>query len=356
MPPYSALFSISLTQNQFPQVAAAVNGRPGFLAVEYDAVIPTESRASARLTAQSARFVQWLRDAGGEDQNSFRSALEEAIQDGLAMVSVDLPEHPSTQLIATLYERLISQAAQVLPRSISTWGGNGLDELQVAVELVEDSRQPVRPHVDLASLVLDQGHLTVAASSTERAAATPRPLQVSLGFDPTDGPLAWVRVRSGNSEVVLRAPEFHRSELARVSRASPLTVTAGFNNGAHNHSQDVRPPEGTELRLSPCDVGLRALSVNAEPLAAAGMEAVEISLRYRPPQRADEQRATMRLHDRTWVSQWWVAAGTPSWLRYLEISWKAIDPDGHVALVSTDTTRSPEIVLSLQGVNSNAAD
>jgi hypothetical protein len=63
MPPYAALFSVTLTKEQFSHVAAAVNGRAGFLAVEYDAVLPTESRASARLMPQSARFVQWLRDA-----------------------------------------------------------------------------------------------------------------------------------------------------------------------------------------------------------------------------------------------------------------------------------------------------
>jgi hypothetical protein len=357
MPPYAALFSVSLTKEQFPQVAAAVNGRAGFLAVEYDAVLPTENRASARLMPQSARFVQWLRDAGGGDQNSFRSALEEAIQDRLAIVTVNLPENPSTQLIATLYERLISQAVAVLPRLIGTGEGNGIEELEVAVELVEDARQPLRPRVDLASLDLDPARITVAAApSTERAGATPRPLRVSLGFDPAGAPLAWVRVRGGSSEVVLRAPDFRRSELAGDWQAHPLMVTAGFNNGAHNQSQDIRPPEGTELRLSPEHLGLRSLSVDATPLAAAGMDEAEISLRYRPPHRQDEQRATIQFHDRTWASRWWVVTRTASWLRYLEFSWKAIDPDGRVAIASTDTPRYPEIVLSLQGGNSNAAD
>jgi hypothetical protein len=348
MQPYSALFSVSLTKEQFPQVAAAVNGRSGFLAVEYSADLLIETRARARLTPQSSLFLPWLRDTGGEDENSFRSALEEAIQDGLALVSVELPERASTQLIARLYDRLLSQAGIVLPRLIQSWNGANVSELEVAVDLTEEARYALRPRIDLASLALDPTRITMTAGSgTERAEGGMRPLRVGLGFDPAGTPLSWVRVRSGESEVVLRAPTFRPADLTGDWRADALSVTAGFTNGAQNHSVELRPPVRPELRLAPEQLGLRSLLVDAEPLAAAGMASAEISLRYRPPHRPDEQRATIEFRDSTWARRWWVVTRTSSWLPYLEFSWKAIAPDGHVAGASSDRASSPEIVLSL---------
>jgi hypothetical protein len=356
-PPYSALFNVSLTEQQFPQVAAAVNGRAGFLAVEYDASLPTEVRASARLTPLSSRFVQWLRDAGGTDQSAFRSALEEAIQDGLAAVTVSLPEQPSSQLVGTLYEQLMDRAVAVLPRLIGSWEGDGIGVLEVAIELAQNASQPLRPTVDVAALVIDPARINVVAGpSTERSPVFPRPLRVSLDFDPDGAPLAWVRVRSGMSEVLLKAPDFRRADLSGDWRAGPLTITAGFTNGADNRSMDIPPPDGTELRLQPEQLGLRAFSIDAKPLADAGARSAEISLRYRPPQRSGEQRETLQFGNGTWATRWWVVTATSSWLRYLEYSWKATSLDGRVTGASTATAGSPHVVLSLQGGISHAAN
>jgi hypothetical protein len=202
--------------------------------------------------------------------------------------------------------------------------------------------------VDIATQVLDQASITVvAAPSTERAPLTPRPLRVSLAFDPAGAPLAWVRVRGGDSEIILNAPDFRRADLPGDWRTGPLMVTAGFTNGAHTPGVEIQPPMGTELRLLPEQVGLRELAIDAMPLADAGAQSAEISLRYRPPQVSGEQHQTLQLGNGTWATRWWVVSNTTSWLRYLEFSWKAIARDGRVTGASTSLASSPKIVLSM---------
>lgn len=350
MPPYPAVFGVSLTEEQFARAAAAVNGRVGFMAIEYDVQLSTHVRASARLVPQSVRFISWLRTFASGDQAPFRSALEAAIEDGLATVSVSLPNSPTNQLIARLYERLLTQATTVLPRMISSWNDDGIAELEVVVELVEESSQPMRPLADLAGFAFDPSHITLAGSatpSTERTARTSRPLQVRLGFHPAGAPLAWVRVCSGDAEAVLKPPHFDPVELAGKWQAGQLIVAAGFTNGVHNHSLEIEPPGETQLSLSAEQLGLRMLTVNARPLADAGIRSAEMSLRYRPPHRPDEQRQTIRFHDDAWASHWWVVTTTSSWLHYVDYSWTAIIADGRVAGQSVTQTGSSEIILSL---------
>ena len=101
LPPYSAVFSVTLTEEQFASAAAAVNGQAGYLAIEYDVLI-TPVTASGRFVPKSVRFVPWLREYLSLGQAGLRSAIEEAVEVGLAAIHVCLPEDKS-EILVTAY-------------------------------------------------------------------------------------------------------------------------------------------------------------------------------------------------------------------------------------------------------------
>lgn len=356
VPPYSALFNLTLTEEQFAGAAAALNGRAGYLAIEYDASVITPVTASGRLVPQSVRFVPWLREFSSAGQAGFRSAIEEAIEDGLAAIQLSLPDDPSGQLVAVLYDRVLTRATELLPKLIETWDEDTHTDLDVSVTLVEEVSQPFRPRADLSSLGLDPDRITFVGNTTlpmERTAEAmsemSRPLRVKLGFDHQDAPLAWVRLQRGDSEAVLKPPDFAPVEVSVDPRPRPLTVTTGYTNGAHIHKKEIIPPSEDELLLMPQDLGLKMLSVDARPLAQAGARSAQIWLRYRPPHRRGEQRHSIQFGDGTWVSHWWLATFAASSLRYLEYTWTAITADGRVVNQSVVHTGSSDIILSFSG-------
>jgi hypothetical protein len=356
MPPYSAVFSVSLNEDQFVAVAAAANGRAGFLAIEYEVSLTTQVAGHARLTSRSARFVPWLRDYVTAGPEGLRNALEEAIVDDLAAIEVALPVHAPAGLAGDLYESVLDRAVTVLPGLIDRWDPNADGDLSVEAQSVVEVSQPLRPRLDLATRIVDPAAIKLTGGTTpaiERAArpggSGGRGLGIRFGFDSGDAPLAWVRVRRGNAETVLRPPAFSAVQLPDDGSGQPVALTAGYTNGASVYRQEL-DPAGGELVLQPDDVGLKLLTIDARPLSAAGARAAEISLRYRPPNRGDEQRATIQLNEDTaWLAHWWVAANTPAWLRYVDYNWKTEIGEGRIAGQSTSQTGSSEITLSLGG-------
>ena len=363
VPPYSALFSVNLSEEQFAWAVAAVNGRAGFLAVEYEASLTTPVKAHGRFVPRSAKFIPWLREYLSVGRAGVRAAIETAIDDGLAAIEVSMPDDPTGRLFSVLYDRVLSRATDVLPEFIETWDEDTCAKLEVAVTVVEEVSQPFCPHVDLSSPDIDLGHITVAGNPTEvveRIASPPlemsSSLSVRLGFNLDDAPLAWIRLRRGDSEAMLKPPYFASIELPASRGAQPVTVTVGYTNGVHNHKTVIDSPSGSELVLMPQDLGLQRLSVDARPLAESGADSAHIWLRYRPPHGRAEQRHSIPFRDHVWVSNWWLVTLARSSLRYLDYKWTAIAADGRLVSQSAMHADSFDIVLSFAGGTADVAN
>ena len=151
MPPYDAVFNLSVPPDRAADAARAVRGEAGFLAVEYVADLRVPSVASAAFRSDSGELLPWLREARGSGV-PMRTLLEEAVELGLATVTIDAPDHPGGQLAIELFDRVLTQAALVAPRWI-TEGDYGTLAADATVE--RDSGEPIRAFADVGGLVVD---------------------------------------------------------------------------------------------------------------------------------------------------------------------------------------------------------
>ncbi|MEU4426903.1 hypothetical protein AB0F81_40300 [Actinoplanes sp. NPDC024001] len=330
-PPYSALFSVSLTAAQLVSAAAGLGGRPGFLAVRYRAEVLTPIMAGARFTGAGAELISWLRAAATTGPAGLRAAIEQAITDGLARVELSVPGDPSSELVTELYDRVLSRAAEAVPGLLD--GGS----FEVTVELGRDVEQPFSADADLATI---EGRDTVrlpagiVAPAPETAPA-PAP-GVRLGLDPAGAPLAWIRVRRGDATAVLTAPDFRPADPGTAG--GPVTVITGYTDGSPIHRVDL-PARAGELVLGARDVGLAEVTVDGRALARAGAVAAEVLLTRGP------HRHTVRLGGDDWTARRWlvVPEGAAPGADY---RWTATTADGRVVRHDRAHSETGEIVLA----------
>jgi hypothetical protein len=149
MPPYDALFNLEIPQERLAHVKSAVTGERGLLAIEYVAHLLVPATASAAFRSQSDDLLPWLRARRSSD-TPMRALLEEAVELGLATVTVDAPDHAGGQITTELFDRVLTQAAQVAPRWI-TEGDYGHLEVDATVE--RDVREAVRAFADIGGIL-----------------------------------------------------------------------------------------------------------------------------------------------------------------------------------------------------------
>ena len=358
-PPYSALFSLTVTAEQLADVAAAVLGRRGFAALAYRATVPLPFVATGRLESASERFLPWLRScAGSGSVAGLRAAIELAVTEGLATVQLSLPGDPPADLVGTLYDAVLGRAVEVLAPLLAGGAvgpaGGANAEIAVQVELTWDVERPVSARVDMSEVVgPDDVVLPPGVAAAVEAAADP-PLRVSLGFDPDDAPLAWIRVQRGDAEAVLEAPKFEAVEVPGRSAVRTVRVTTGYTDGAPVHRQDV-PAPGVELVFLPADVGLTVVTVDARALATSGVRSAQVWLTHQPPY-GRQVRRVLALGRDEWVAHWWLPAAAGSGPSYLEYRWTATRADGRVAEYPPTRADTPVIVLSFSEGSPDASD
>jgi len=355
VPPYAALFSISLTEEQFAAVAAAVNGTPGRLVVEYDISLITPATGTARLVPLSSRFVPWLREYLAAGPAGLRAAIQEALDEGLATIQLELPEQPPEDMVGTLYDRVLTRATETLPILIGSTDASMTTALEVSVTLVEDVRRPLYPQVDLAALDLSRNRIMISGTTNGANGAAKGketnelPLRVKVGFDSGDAPLAWVRLQKGDAEALLKPPQFGPANIPAGPVSQPLRVTAGYTDGTQAYKKELVPEGGTEVVLEARDLGLAMVTVDARPLAKAGARSAQVWLRYGPPHLRSEQRYSLQFGDNKWVSHVWLAIPTQASLRYLDYQWQAVLADGRSVNQSATYSGSSDIVLAFSG-------
>lgn len=354
LPPYSALFNLLLTEEQFAAVAAALNGNPQRLAVEYDLALLAPVTGSARLIPLSSQLLPWLADYLDSGPLGFRLALEEAVEEGLAVIEMDLPEQAPEGLVKDLYDRVLTRAAELLPRLVRTWAGDSLTELQVAVTLTVKASQPFHPRLDLAALNLPKSPMNFAPSGTngggvaERGEKQTQPRQFKLSFDPQGAPLAWVRLQWGPAQAVLKPPLFAPVRIAGPI-GQPLRLSAGYTDGSPIFKKELMPPNEIAIVLHPQEVGLTQLIVDARPFMDANVRLVKVWLRHHPPHISAPRQHLIQFANGEWTARLWLASPARAALRYLEARWQIVCADGSIVSPPAEILGSSDSVLTLTG-------
>ncbi|MGV1004994.1 MAG: hypothetical protein ACOYEV_09565 [Candidatus Nanopelagicales bacterium] len=146
IPPYDALCNLTLEGGALEAARAAFNGEPGRLIVRYEALRPTPVAATAVLSVSAARLPGLL-DQLAQAADA-RTAVDRAVQDGVATVRIDSTQGDPGVLLNDLYEQLLAQAARSLSGAIPGLAG----DLEVRATLERSISEPVAGLADLATL------------------------------------------------------------------------------------------------------------------------------------------------------------------------------------------------------------
>jgi hypothetical protein len=147
VPPYDAVFSLFLQGERLAHAKAALRGELGFLGVEYLADLRVPVSATATFDARAHELEPWLVERSCDD---LVGLLEEAVERGLASVTIETADLQAAKLTVALYERVLARTAQTL----SGWPTNGVpDHIHVVVRLDELADEPIRAFADVGAIV-----------------------------------------------------------------------------------------------------------------------------------------------------------------------------------------------------------
>jgi hypothetical protein len=152
-PPYTALFHLQLDAAQHNAVAAALNGRAGFVQVRYDVSLPQAITVRARLVGDAQSLIARLATApaGADLETAACQLLEDALAEGQFALEVEAPDAAPPELVERATARAREKAVDLL---LHRHGGGATapDEATVlaAVELAEEVSQPLQLTTDVA--------------------------------------------------------------------------------------------------------------------------------------------------------------------------------------------------------------
>ena len=149
VPPYDAVFNLFLENDRLAQAKAGLQGEEGFLGIEYLAELPVPMKATATFRARAHRLLPWLRARRGSSHD-FSQLLNEGVEAQVAEVVIDKFETPDSELIVEIYNKVIAQAAQMLPRWIDQ---DAPGDINVAVTIEKNVNEPVRAFADIGAIV-----------------------------------------------------------------------------------------------------------------------------------------------------------------------------------------------------------
>jgi hypothetical protein len=290
-PPYSAIFNVTLTAEQKARVASALNGRAGLLKVTYRSSLAVEVTDESTSTSDSSTDVS---EAARErsSQTTFKLSSR-------ATTTSSLPVERSTD--------------------VGSWRTGGANSAKIIVAP------------------------TVSSSTS---AGRPAAAMISIGFDMKDVPVALVQV-SWDEQATISSPVFSPVTVKGQTN-KPISVNTFYTNGAPSYGTNHSAPTENELKLTPPDLGLALITIDANALRQAGATQAQIKVNYKPATGgvADEHVTRLRFGD--WMDQWYVVTRSSSLGGTLEIEATQTNADGTVIKHPTITTDNVEIILSAQ--------
>lgn len=158
MPPYDAVFNLVLQHEHLAQAKAGLSGERGFLGIEYLADLQSPVTANATFHALTQDLLPWLRSHSTESRE-MPSLLDQAVELGLATVRIEVPDDHAGRLTSELYDRVLAQAAQMLPRWIEQ---SGTGDIHVSATIEQTLSEPIRAFADVGAIVSEESVRSVS--------------------------------------------------------------------------------------------------------------------------------------------------------------------------------------------------
>jgi len=214
---------------------------------------------------------------------------------------------------------------------IATWfpAGDGLDHIRITG----------------SSIGTDSSSGEVKQAETRHS--LPGPLKVQLGFEPKDAPVLFIQVSLGQTTKTLRAPQFSAETFADADASQSLVAKTAFTTGGKPYETTLPPPalEADGWVLTPANLGLTHITLDATALRSAGTNAVQISVRYLPTSSGDRDERIVRFRFGDWTDSWFVISRSAELAGQLEVEWTETTADGDKLKHAPITTSDPALIL-----------
>ena len=303
-PPYNAIFRILMDSAKKDAVVAALNGRAGFLAVRYRAAATLRVSAHAVLKGDIAQAAETL-----DSSSTFPEVVEwinAAVAEGRLNLSVKAIGDADASLLSKAREVALKRFAQALRDWLGRQETIPAGESALRVEAVESELiERVLNRTGDVSEWFEPGqgqkHITVLPGGD--VGPSPTEVRVSLRFPAVDLPVAFVEVRMADKRALLRPPGFEPVVLA--AKGSVLQVTTHYTTGQPPYKTQVAP--GESERLEPSALGLTQITVDGTGRRDAGVESIQLHLKFRPSGRGSPEDRTFHLGESQWVASFYMA-------------------------------------------------
>ncbi|MCQ0092533.1 hypothetical protein [Roseovarius sp. M141] len=338
-PPYSAMFSLTVTPQDRPSVAAAMNGQPGHLGVSYDASLHWPVQHQARLTGELSGLAT-------------RADLEAALADRRVVLEQVDPGD------ADLWSAFLDAAVRMLGTVPAIASGGQNTTLEIDLTIDDDLNISAGtdigrwfPAGDTPLVIPDPGvpplpQPPTTPNGAEPATAVRLSLPEMPGAD-LSGVVALVSAsRDDDPQTrVHLTPAAPEATLELGTADGAILLVTQYVTGAATH-EATATASGDTLTLEAADLGLIAVSIDPTPLADVGADRARVTVRYDPDDRDTRDLRTFHFRPPfapvTWLL---VARGAPLG-QSLTYEWRATLASGAVERHPEATAASPQIVLS----------
>jgi hypothetical protein len=349
-PPFSAIFNLSLSAEQKPRAASALNGQPGLLRVTYHGALSVAVAVSTTIAGDVREDVSDLARSATLDDAS--AQIEQALRDGRLLLTQSHPDSAPDDLV-TMVDTLAREKAAALllnmAKQLPTSAIVDASKFSVNATRTITQNLPLESATDIASWFpagSGAGHMRVIGTSLPPEVDVPASsaATVTLGFELDDAPINFIELRRGDVSAVLQGPNFPPVTLSSAS--GPLSVKTNYTDGgAAFEAYAAAPAAGSEWTLGPADLGLVQVTVDGSARQSAGAEEIRLHIAYCPSRSGSEDDRYIHLNDRGWIKSWFVVSRSAGLAGSLEYDWKEIARDGAEVKHDSTSTETPQITL-----------
>ena len=327
VPPFTALFSADVSHH-LDAVQRACLGEPRLLYVQVEAEL---TRGRSATTTLAADVGEWADELLGEDADELAAQIDALVEQGAIhrTRSASPDADPAGDELAAQADRMAAERFAAAVRDTGPPVAGGTTRVGVAATAHRPERTPLARRADVGGWLRSSPgrHVLVApAGGSDRAGpagptAPARP--VGVGFAAAGAPVANVEL-SGGGEPVTLVPPFGAD--ITVPADDELEVTTHYTGGGAPYRVRL-PRDGEGWVLSPADLGLAEVSIDATRLHDAGATAVQADVFYQPEDRGSPDRRTVRFDGTTWQARWFVVTRGQELAGRLLLK-LAVTPDG----------------------------
>ena len=345
--PFNAIFSIQLNAVGKTKAVSAINGNRDFLKVIYRILLAVKYAARTSISGDVKN------DAKAIGKNATIKEAMERIESGILTGTLEVDRSSDTGASDQLKEKVDrlakdKAAAMLVNMALSPNLDWDMARLDASAYLTEDIQVKLERSTDIGSWFSagsGANHIQIVGITIiePKKDSEQAQMNIALGFDAKDAPVAFVEVELGEAKAKLVSPDFDQVAIPAGS-SKELTIRTSYTDGGPRF--EVNLPKGNDgWILRPVDLGLTRVVLDGSMPKAAGSREARVRIRYRPSGTGTDDDRTIYFRRDKWMDSWYIVTRAADLAGILEFDWREITADGSVVIHPSIKTDKPEIRL-----------